>query len=149
MVNALLKSLNVAEKHGGVGAEANFMSCTGDLEPHAAADFVVANNAADSRMENFSAAAGQGADTRLLHFDQRVADRKLRKARVVVDLDHGKSFEVHVGKTLVEAADQVEVVVEREIGMKAADDVKLSSAFGDAFRGARENLFESERVCAW
>src|SRR5271169_1771869 len=102
MVNALLESFDVAEKHGGVRAETHFVRGAGDLEPHAAADLVVADDTADSRMENFSATAGQGADPRLLHFDERVADRKLRKTRVVVNLDHSKGFEVHVRKTLVE-----------------------------------------------
>ena len=99
-------------------------------------------------MENFRAAAGERIDARFFHFQQRVLDRKLREARVVVHLDHGEGLQMHLRKALLQAADQVEVIIERKIGMQAANDVEFRGAFGDAFRAARENFVERKSVRA-
>ena len=54
------------------------------------------------------------------------------------------AFKMHLREALLQAANQFQVIVERQIGMQAADDVKLGGAFGDALRGALVNFFESE-----
>ena len=97
-------------------------------------------------MKNLRAAAGQRIHARFFHLQQRVANRKLREARVVVHLDHRERLQVHLRKALLQAANQLEVILERQIGMQAADDVKFRGAFGDALRGARDK-FRRAQTC--
>ena len=63
-------------------------------------------------------------------------------------LDHRERLQVHLRKALLQAANQVEVIIERKIGMQPADDVKFRGAFGHALRGARVNFIERKRVGA-
>ena len=70
MVDALFERLHVAEKHRGIRAQAHFMRGARDLEPHAPAHFVVADDSAHARMKNLGPAAGQRSDTRFFHLDQ-------------------------------------------------------------------------------
>ena len=43
---------------------------------------------------------------------------------------------------LLQPANQIEVVVEWQIGMQTSDDVKLGGASGHAFGGAQPHLFQ-------
>src|SRR5262249_51162807 len=67
----------------------------------------------------------------------------------VVHFDHRESFEVNVRVALFQAADQFEEVFERQIGMKAADDVKFRGALTDAFIGALIDFFKGVGIRAW
>ena len=51
MIDALFFGLDVAVKHGGVGAQANLVRGARDVEPLLPADFVVADNFAHARMK--------------------------------------------------------------------------------------------------
>ena len=148
MLDALFFGLDVAVEHGGVGAQADLVRGAGDIEPLLAADFVVADDFAHARIENFRAAAGQRIDAGVLERDQRIANGKLGDAREVADLDHGEGFQVHAGAALLEAAHQVEKIFERQIGMQAADHVKFRGAFAHALLGALPDFFEREGVGA-
>ena len=148
VIHALFGRFDVAVEHGGVGAQAEFVRGARDFQPALAADFVIADNFAHARMENFGAAAGKRIHAGIFHGEQRVANGKLGDARVVADFDHGEGFQVHLREALFQAADQGEVILERQIGMQAADDVKFRGAFGDAVTGALVNFFESEGVGA-
>src|SRR5690348_16347072 len=55
---------------------------------------------------------------------------------------------MHVREALLQAANQFEVVLERQIGMQSANDVKFGSAFRDTLSGALVNLLQREIVCA-
>jgi hypothetical protein len=68
-------------------------------------NFVVADDAPHARVKNLGAAARQRIHARLFHFEQRILDRKLRNARVVVHLDHRERLQVHVREALLQAAD--------------------------------------------
>ena len=119
-----------------------------DFQPALAADFVIADNFADARVENFGAAAGKRIHSGIFHGDERIANGELGNARVVADFDHGEGFQVHLREALFQAADEGEVILERQIRMQAADDVKFGGAFGDAVTGALVNFVESEVVGA-
>ena len=73
MLDALFVRLDVAVQHGGVGAQSDLMRRARDIEPLLPADFMVANNFAHARIENFRAAAGQRIDAGFLQLEQRVA----------------------------------------------------------------------------
>ena len=111
MVHALFFRFDVAVEHGGIGGQAYFVSFLGGVEPHLAANFVVADDAAHARVEDFGAAAGERIDSGFFHLDQRVFDRELREARVVVDFHHGESFQVDLREALLEAADAVDHIL--------------------------------------
>ena len=96
VVDAFFYGFHMAVKHGGVGTQADAMSLFGHVEPHAAADLVVADDSAHAGMENFRAAAGTGIHARFLHLEQRFVDGKLSDAREIVHLDHREGFQVHV-----------------------------------------------------
>ena len=52
------------------------------------------------------------------------------------------------GKALFQPRDQINVVLERQIGMQAADDVKLGDRLGVAGRGGVPDLFQRHGVGA-
>ncbi len=64
------------------------------------------------------------------------------------NLDRREALELHFGPDCLQAAQQVDVVVEGQIGVQAVDDVD----FGEGLIGARaqlvEHLFERQRVGA-
>ena len=49
---------------------------------------------------------------------------------------------------LFQSVDEFQEIVERQIGMEAADDVKFGGAFADALSRAFVNFFERESVSA-
>ena len=53
---------------------------------------------------------------------------------------------MHVGGELLEAAQHLEVVVERQVGVLAADDVDLGDAAGERLARLVEHLVDRERV---
>ena len=55
---------------------------------------------------------------------------------------------MHVRVALLESADQLQEEIERQIGMQAANDVKLGGAFTHALIGAFVHFFEGESVRA-
>ena len=92
VVDALFESFHVAEEHGGIRRHADLVRGARDRKPHLPGYLVVANDAPHARMKNLRAAAGKRIDARFFHLQQRVANRKLREARVVVHLDHGEGL---------------------------------------------------------
>ena len=64
------------------------------------------------------------------------------------DLDGGEAFQVDVGPDALEAAQQLRVVVERQIGMQAVDDVDFGERLMRALAQLVPRLFERHRVGA-
>ena len=148
MIHALFFGLHMAVEHGGVRTQSNFMRFPRDVEPHLAADFVVANNLAHARMKNLRAAAGQESTPASFMFAQRFFDGKLRDAREIVHLDHRERLQVHARAALFQPANHLQKIFERQIGMQAADDVKFGGAFAHALFRALVNFFQSKGVSA-
>ncbi len=61
------------------------------------------------------------------------------------DLARREGLDVDVGGELLEAAHHVEVVVERQVGVLAADDVDLGDAAGQRLASLVEHLVDRER----
>src|SRR6267143_6102870 len=120
-----------------------------DLQPHLATDFVIADYFAHTRMEDLGAAAGERIYASVLHRQQRVANRKFRDTRVIAHLDHGECFEMNLREALLQATDQVEVILERQGGMQPADDVEFRGAFLNAFSSPLPDFLERKGVRAW
>src|SRR5580658_9603026 len=146
MVDALFFGLHVPVKHGGVGTKASFVGFLRGTQPHLAAGFVVADDFSHARMKYFRASAGAGVDSRFLHFVQDFFYGQLGDAREVMNFNHREGLNMHTGAALFEAADQFEVMIEGQIRMQAADDVKLRGPFANALFRALVDLLESKRV---
>ena len=67
-----------------------------------------------------------------MNFDQHFARRHLADLGEERNLHHGEGFEVYLREALFQAGDQIEVVLERQVGMQAADDVELGDGLGVA-----------------
>ncbi len=148
MLDAFFFGLDVAVEHGGVRGQADLVRGAGDVQPLLAADFVVADDFAHARIENFRAAAGQRIHAGVLERQQRIADGQFGDAREIADLDHGEGFQVHGRAALLEAAHHVQEIFEGQIGMQAADHVKFGGSFAHALFGALPDFFEGEGVGA-
>ena len=146
VVDAVFVVLDVAVEHGGIRPEAQLVGQARGLQPFAAVDLVVADDGAHARREDLRAAAGHGIDAGIAQLDQRFFDGELGAAGEERDLDHGEGLDVDLGKALLQAADQVEEVFERQVGMQAADDVELGDCFGVAGGRRLPGLFESHGV---
>src|ERR1700722_10054651 len=55
---------------------------------------------------------------------------------------------MHLRKALLEAGDQVEKVLKRQIGMQSADNMELGNRFAIARGCSLESFFEGHSVCA-
>jgi len=148
VVDALFFAFDVAVEHGGVGGQADFVSLFGGIEPNLAADFVVADDAAHARMENFGTAAGARVHSCFFHAAKNFFNGNFGDAGEVVDFHHGEGFEVDTGAALFESANHFEEIVKRQIGVEAADDVKFGGAFADALFGALVDFVERKVVSA-
>src|SRR5260370_4982851 len=148
MLDTLFIGFDVAVKHGGIRMETDLMRRARNVEPLLAADFVVTNYLADAGIEDLRVAPGQRIHAGVLEREQRIADGKLGDAREVADLHHGEGLQVHAGTARLQAANQVQEVFKRKIGVKAADQVKFRGAFPQTLFGALPNLLERKRVGA-
>src|ERR1700739_2008053 len=119
-----------------------------DVEPLLAAHLVIANHSTHARIENFCASAGQGVHSRAFECEQRIADGKLGDAREIADLDHGESLQMHARTAGFQPSNQVEKIVEREIGVQAADQMKFRGAFTQTLFGALPDFFQGKCVGA-
>ena len=87
--------------------------------------FVVRDLAPDAFREDLRTAAGQGIQTGVHQLSQDSLVGHAVEIREERDLHRGETFQVNVGPDAFEAAEQIRVVVERQIGVQAVDDVDL------------------------
>jgi len=148
MIHAILVVFHVTIKHRRIGFQANPVGHSGRVQPLIAIDFVVANDVTNAIGKNFRASAGERIHSGSPKSLQRFLNRQLGTLRQVGDLDHGKSFQVHLRKTLLQTGNEVEEVLQGQVRMKASHYMKLSNGFCVS-RGSRlKRLFQSHRVCA-
>src|SRR6266851_5498457 len=75
VVDAMPGFLDVAIKHGGVGAQAELVSFPMNANPGVGVGLMLADFVADFGMEDFRPAARQAAETGLFKFGENVARR--------------------------------------------------------------------------
>src|SRR5207248_10976553 len=114
----------------GIRPEADLMGEPRCLQPFAAINLVVADDVADAVCEYFGAPSRAGIDTRLLHAPQRLRNGHLAALRKEGDLHHRKRLNVDLWIASLEAAHEVHKVIEGQVRMQAADDVKFRYCFG-------------------
>src|ERR1700736_732693 len=104
MIDTVLFGFDVAIQHGAIRFQPEPMGRARNVQPLPAIDLVIANDAADAVAENFGSAAGKRIDACVHQAQQRFTDGDPGSLREVADLNHGESFKVYVGKSLLEAA---------------------------------------------
>ena len=113
-----------------------------------AAALVVRDLPADALGEDLRAAAGQRIEPRLHQLAQHLLVGLAVEIGEEGDLDGGEAFQVDVGADALEAAQQLGVVVERQVGMQPVDDVDLGQRLVRALAQLVPRLLERHRVGA-
>ena len=148
MIDALFFRLDVPVQHRRIRVQPRLMRLARRIEPHLPARFVIANNLAHARMENFGAATRAGIHASFFHLLQNFFRRNLRDARKEMHFDHGERFEMNPGAALFQPAHHLQIVIEGQIRMQPANDVEFRRAFAHALFCALVNLFQCVNVCA-
>ncbi len=146
MVDAIGIVLNVAVEHGRIGLETQLVGRARGFEPLLAVNLVVANDGADAGGKDLRAAAGHGVDACLAKLDQGLVYAELGAPSEECNLDHGEGLDVHLRKTLFEAANEIEEEFEGQVGVQTADDVKLRDGLRIARGGCFPGLVECHGV---
>ena len=116
------------------------------FEPFFARNLVIADHPPHAIAENLRASAGQRIHAGIAQALQHLARRNLRPLRQISDLHHGEGLEVHLRKTLLQAAQHLAVPVERQLGMQTAHDVEFGDGFGPTLARDTPNLIERHGV---
>src|SRR5262249_47213218 len=124
VIGPIFVIFNMAVQHGGVRLQADLVRGSRRVQPLFAVDFVVADHAAHALIENLCASAGKGVETCILELAQRSFNRELGASGQECDLHHGKRFEMDLRKSLLQAGNQVQVILKRQIWVQAANDMK-------------------------
>ncbi len=115
VIDAVFVILDVAVEHGRIRLQSDFVRGARDLQPLAAVDLVIADDVPDAIGENFRAAAGHRVEPRFFQLYQHFARRHLADLREERNLHHGERLQVNLRKALLQAGDQVKVVLERQV----------------------------------
>src|SRR5215472_13395983 len=68
--------------------------------------------------------------------------------RVVTDLHGGESLQVDGRESFLEPAQQVDIILKRQVRVQPADNMKFGHCFRPAFAGNAEGLFQGHSVSA-
>ncbi len=148
VVHAVFVILNMAVEHGGVGAQADLVGHAGGLQPLAAVNLVIADNVAHALGKNLRSTTGHGLHPGFLQLHKRVADAQLGDLGQKGNLHHGERLQVHLRESLLQSGDELQEVLERQIGMQASDNVELGHGFGVAGSGGLPDLLQRHGVGA-
>ena len=146
VIDALVDRFDVAVEHRDVGAHAEAVRRAMDLQVAVGAALVVADLAAHPLGEDLRAAARQRIEPGIHQLAQHLLVGPAVEVGEERDLDRGKALEVDVGPDPLEAAQHVQVVVERQIGMQAVDDVDFGQRLMRPRAQLVPELFERHRV---
>src|SRR5437899_9405918 len=135
VIDAVAGLLDVAIKHGGIGAQIELVSFAMNANPGVGVGLVLANLVADFRMEDFSAAARQAAQADFFEFSENIPSRQARQAREPIPLHRRVSFQMQARMSLVDDFDDVEIPFIRKLMMQSADNVKLGGTVAFRLRG--------------
>ncbi len=136
VIDALFVRLDVAVQHRHVRAHAEAMRRAVNAQIPIRIGLVVTDLPAHALREDLGAAAGQRVEARVHQLAQDLLVGHRVEIREERDLDGGEALQVDLGTDPLEAAQQLLVVVERQIRMQAVDDVD----FGEGLVGARAQL---------
>ena len=148
VIDAVLHRLHVPVEHRAVGGDAQPVGLAVHREPFLAGELLVGDRRPRGRAEHLGPSPRQARHPRFLHPLEHLAHAQVLDARQVRDLDGGERLDLHVGVTLLEAAEHLQVIGEPQLGVQPADDVELARRV--IVRGVRfgEHLLEAAGVGA-
>ena len=116
------------------------------LQPHVGADLVVADHSPHGRSKDFRAAARQRSQPGFLEPLQDFLHRHPGEVRVIGDFNGRKSLQVDRREALFQPAKEIDVILERQVGMEAADNVKFGHGFRPVFARDAESFLQRHGV---
>ena len=119
-----------------------------DVEVAIGAAFVVTDLLAHALGKHLSAAARQRVEARLAQRDQHLLVGHPVEIGEECDLNGGEALQMDAGANALEAAQHLQVVVERQIGMQSVDDVDFGQWLVRALTQLVPRLLERHRVRA-
>ena len=146
MIHAIFFGLDVAVQHGAVGFQPKLVRRSCHVQPLAAVDFVIADDAPHSLVEDFRAAARQRIHAGIDQLGKRLANRKLAALRQIGDLHHGERLQVNLGEALLQPAKHVAIPIQRQLRMQAADNMELGDRFAPTLARAMPHFVERPGV---
>ena len=148
VIDALFLRLDVPVEHRHVRAHAEPVRGAVNLEVAIAAALVVRDLPAHALGENLRAAARQRVEPGGHQLAQDLLVGHPVQVGEERDLDGGEALQMNPGTDPFEAAQQLRVVVERQIGMQAVDDVDFGERLVGALPQLVPRLLERHRVGA-
>ena len=136
VIDALLHRLDVPVQHRHVGAHAEPVGEAMDVEVAVRAALVVADLLSHAFGENLGAAARQRVEAGALQFAQHLFVGHPVEIGEERDLHRREALQVDAGPDAFEPAQHVQVVVERQLGVEAVDDVDFGERLGGAAAAA-------------
>src|SRR5471030_836225 len=146
VIHAVLRVLDMPVQHGAVGAQPQLVRRARRFNPLVAVDLVVADDAPHPLVEDLRPAARQRIHAAVAQPFERLSDRKLAAPRQVRDLHHGEGLQVYLREPLLQAAQHFAEPVQGQLGMQAADNVKLRDRLAPAFPRLLPHLFERHGI---
>ena len=146
VIDALGGRLDVAVEHRDVRAHAEPVRDAVNLEIAIGAALVVADLPPHALRENLGAAARQRVEPGVHQLAQHLLVGPAVEIGEERDLDGGEALQMDVRTDPLEAAQHVQVVVERQIRVQAVDDVDLGERLVRARAQLVPGLLERHRV---
>ena len=136
VIDALLVRLDVAVQHRDVRLHAEAVRDAMNRQPSIGVGLVVADLPPYALGKHLRAAAGQRRESRIHQLAQHLLVGHAVEIGEERDLDGGKALQMNLGPDALEASQQLQVVLERQIGMQTVDDVNFGERLIAAARAA-------------
>ena len=148
VIHSLLHRLDVSVEHRDVGAHAEQMSGAMNGEVAIAVAFVVADLAANTFGKNLGATSRQRVEAGLAQLDEHSLVAHPVEIGKERDFDRREALEVHVRADRLQATQELLVIVERQLGMEAIDDVDFGERLVRPLPQLVQHLLDAHRVGA-
>src|SRR5262245_48325374 len=122
------------------------MYFSGDIQPAFGGYFVVANDTAGALRKDLCSTARAAVHSSLLEGLNGLFDCELGSARKKIQLYHRKRFQMHLGKSLLEAAQQVNEIGECQVRVESSYDVKFRNGLRVTERGMVISFIQRHRI---
>ena len=153
VVHAVGMALDVPEHHGARGVHAQLVRHVHGGEPRLGGALAQADLGAHRGSEDLAAAARDAGEAGLLELRHDAADlllvggaRRIEEVDELHELRRAEGVHVHLREAALDLAEEVEVPVERELGVHAALHEDLRAADGDELLDLLQERVVGERV---
>ena len=148
VIDALFVRLDVAVEHRHVRLHPEAVRRAVNRQPPVRVRLVVADLLPHALGEHLRAAAGQRRKARVHQLAQHLLVGHAVEIGEERDLDGGETLQVNLGADALEAAQHLQVVLERQVRMQAVDDVHFGERLIVPHAKLLPRVFERHRVRA-